>query len=244
MTKKRQKRPTQRIVFEPKASLPKEAFVLIFDLEGFSHFFSQPDVQDYVVKYLNHVFHAVSLVIDGGKHYWLEGEYEKKIMPSFLTPAHTRFLGDGALYVWTFNRGQKEKKMKDIVYFINRMWNLKIRFDEVVKKALEDVPVADLPRKIRFGFSSGSVYKLNHKNSNQEQYIGYCINLASRLQSYSRELGFICSARVDMPQKLIDEYNYLKVTAKNLSGFGKEVVIVDKKEYELLSPERREELFE
>ena len=47
-------------IFKPSASRPFKSISLLFDLEGFSGFFSQPDVHDYISKYLNLVIDAVS----------------------------------------------------------------------------------------------------------------------------------------------------------------------------------------
>jgi hypothetical protein len=150
------------------------------------------------------------------------------------------------LYIWTFKKGLKEVKERqwDITTLVNEIWNLKTFFKNLVDACADDVPVADLPRKIRFGITAGSVYKLTYENSNRNEYIGYCINLASRLQSYCRDIGFIASARVELPQKILKEYGYIKVLAKNLKGFPSEIVIVDKKEYDHLEPKLRKDLFD
>ena len=231
------------IKFKPQASPATQALVLTFDLEGFSRFFSQPDVHYYVPRFLNRVFDAVSIVINGGKDYWTPNISQVK---PFLIPVHQKFLGDGALYIWTFKKGIKEFKDNELknTTFINMVWNLKKFFGNVVKACSDDVPVVDLPERIRFGVTAGSVYKLTYSQSNRNEYIGYCINLASRLQSYCRELGFIASARIGLPQKILDKYGYIKVIAKNLKGFPKEIVIVDKKEFNELSEEIKEELFD
>jgi class 3 adenylate cyclase len=232
-----------KLIFKEQAGMAREAFVLVFDLEGFSTFFSQPDVQEYVSRYLNRIFDAVSKNFYGGWYYW--GDEEKdKTLPSFLEPSHVKFLGDGALYIWTFKKGERDKYKNEILYFINRCWNLKNSFLKIVNRCSEDVPVADLPRRIRFGFASGSVNKLTYKYSDRTEYIGYCINLASRLQSYCRELGFIASARIRFSNRIIRQHRYHKVWAKKLLGFPKEAVIVDKEEYEKLPDKTKKELFE
>jgi class 3 adenylate cyclase len=231
------------ISFKPEASHPTQALVLLFDLGGFSKFFSQPDAHLYVPKFLNRIFNCVSLIINGGQRFWLQDDSMRK---PFLLPVHQKFLGDGALYIWTFQKGMKEfdEKSQDIILFINELWNLKNTFSNVLEHCKDEVPVVDLPNRIRFGLAAGSVYKLTYENSTQTEYIGYPINLASRLQGYCRDLGFIASARINMKEKTLSKHGYLKVIAKNLKGFPKEIVIVDEKEYEKLDPKIREELFE
>jgi len=225
------------ITFEPKAGNPINALVMMFDLSGFSRFFSQPDVQQYVPKYLNKIFNCVSININGGNDWWGESP---GYLSSLKPPIHQKFLGDGALYLWNLN----DFGQTNVVILANRLWNLKNGFEKVSGACSEEVPVIDLPEKIRFGLSAGSVYKLTYTNSIQTEYIGYPINLASRLQGYCRDLGFIASARLNLPPKKLSENGYIKVIAKNLKGFPKEIVIVDGTEYEELDNETREQLFE
>ena len=227
--------------FKPTASRAKLAIVLIFDLENFSKFFNQPDVELYVTKFLNRVFECVSIVYGGGTAYW----YKKpQRYHPLWTPTHTKFLGDGGLYIWTLRQGQKTFDRKTLVYLVNRLWNLKNNFDEVVKACSDDVPVVDLPKKIRFGLSLGYVHQLTYSTSPETEYIGYSINLASRLQAYCRELGFIASARLGIPESLLTENNYIKVIAKDLKGFPPELVVVDKGEFSKLPAVVQKQLFE
>jgi len=57
-------------MFEPAASPPIDALVIVFDLEGFSRFFAQPDVHVYVPGFLNKVFQAIRIVFHGGIPFW------------------------------------------------------------------------------------------------------------------------------------------------------------------------------
>ena len=230
------------LIFKGTASQPQSALALLFDLEGFSQFFSQPDVQDYVTKFLNRIFDCISVCINGGTTYWKDS---RKPIKGIARPAHVKFLGDGALYLW--NTGEEEGCLDEQtkIYLLNRLWNLQSNFGVVLKAARDDVPVADLPRRIRFGLAQGTVYRLGYAgDSGASEYIGYCINLASRLQGYCRELGFIASARLNLPQDVLDENGYIKVVAKKLSGFPREVVVVDKDELRRLPVETRRDLFE
>lgn len=167
------------INFKSEASHPIQALVLIFDLSGFSKFFSQPDVNQYVPKFLNRIFNCMSIIINGGDAYW--GDTNDRKYTPFLPPVHQKFLGDGALYIWTFHKGlaeldEKAESEEKIIHFVNRLWIIKNSFEKVLAKCSEDVPVIDLPNKIRFGLSAGSVYKLTYANSTQSEYIGYPIN--------------------------------------------------------------------
>ena len=224
--------------FNLTASPPELGLVLMFDLDGFSKFFSQPDVHLYVPKYINRIFEAMSIVIYGGVSYWKDNE---KLHP-FIEPAQWKYMGDGALYIWTLK--DIEQSNKDILFFINKLWNIKNYFHNIIQRCSEDVPVVDFPKRIRFGLAAGSIYKLTYTQSSAVEYIGYCINLASRLQSYCRELGFIASARLGLPKGELARHGYMKVVAKKLRGFPKEIVIVDEKEFADLDQSTRNDLFE
>ncbi len=223
-------------VFKPEASISEQALILIFDLEGFSNFFSSPDVNQYVPNYLNQIFGNMKIIISGGIPYW----EENTLYNPLPDPTHWKFLGDGALYIWQMDKMKEE----ELVFLLNRLWNIKHHFKKIIDKISADVPVENIPKRIRFGLAAGSVYRLLYHKSRDEEYIGYSINLAARLQSYCKDLGFIASARVRIPDATIREHNYMKVIAKNIKGFPREIVIVDKEEYNVLDSKKKEYLFD
>ena len=226
--------------FTGKASYPKNAVALLYDLEGFSRFFNQPDVQEYVPVFLNYVSAAVGVNLFGGEAYWA---YNATIDPLEIEVAHEKFMGDGALYILLPPAGASDFPAGTLQHLCNRLWTLKNRFDAVVNRALEMVPVVEVPRKVRFGLSRGSVYELQAEGSTASEYIGFSINLASRLQKYCPELGFIASARLMLSNREIEKHGFMKVVATQLRGFADEIVLIDRVEYEALSEEIRTRLF-
>ena len=226
--------------FSSKASLPKNAVALLYDLEGFSRFFNQPDVQDYVPVFLNHISAAVGVNLFGGRAYWA---HNATIDPLEVQVAHEKFTGDGALYILLPPEGATDFSVNTLQHLCNRFWTLKNRFNEVVSRALEEVPVAEVPHNVRFGLCRGSVYELGGGETQTSEYIGYGINLASRLQKYCPELGFIASARLKLPDRELARHGYLKVVATQLRGFPNEIVLVDREEFMSLPEETRKGLF-
>lgn len=214
---------------------------MIYDLVGFSKFFNQPDVQDYVPRFINHISSVIATVIYGGESYWTT---KTKTFEPLLAPVHEKFLGDGGLYIWLPPEGAKEFSKKFVTNLCNRLWNIQNNFYEILRKCAEDIPVYELPQGIRFGLARGTVYELTNRKTREREYIGFCINLASRLQKYCSELAFVASARIEIPESILKEFRYIKVVATKLKGFPKEIVVVDAEEYDELSPEIREELFE
>jgi class 3 adenylate cyclase len=232
---------TSTFRFLSKASHPKNSIALMYDLEGFSKFFNQPDVQHYVPAFLNTVSRAVDVCLYGGKTFWKDPN--ENFAPLSLVIAHEKFMGDGALYIMLPKKGESDFSTEALRALCNRLWNLKNQFSGVVKSALDDVPVFEVPQRIRFGVSRGSVYELQKPNTSTREFIGFCINQASRLQSYCPDLGFVASARLMIPDKTLKEHGYRKVVAKKIKGFPNEVVIVDNGEFEGLSSEVRADLF-
>jgi class 3 adenylate cyclase len=229
------------IQFDSTASQPKHGLAMIYDLEGFSVFFNQPDVQDYVPKFLNRVSEAISVLLYGGIPYWEPEPHQ--LSPLSSLPIHEKYMGDGAMYVWL--QAESEPFSQNLIgKLCNRLWNLKKFFPEVIRAAHEDLPVVDLPARIRFGIVRGNIYELRRQGSEQREYIGFCINLASRLQKYCPDLGFIASARLGLPTKSLEKHGYIRVVAKHIKGFPREIVIIDKDEWDALSPSIREQLFE
>ncbi len=228
--------------FKPKASRARNGIAMIFDLGGFSKFFSQPDVHDYIPRYLNHVTRCVEVVLFGGVQFWRP---EKKTMPPLsLLPVHRKFLGDGALYIWTPKKDSGSFTANFVNYLSNRLWNLQDKFHEINRACSDDVPVFELPTTLRIGIARGTIFQLSFEKSTGTEYIGICINLASRLQKYCPGLNFLASARLGLSQKRIEHHGYIRVVATKIRGFPKEIVIVDKKEFSELDEETRNDLFE
>ena len=227
--------------FKLSTSRPQHALVLVYDLAGFSQFFSQPDVQDYVPRFLNYVSDALTIVFNGGEPYWEDSPNED---PPLLAPIHQKFLGDGALFLWSPDGGGTQFDPQFLSDLLLRLWWLKTRFSRVVEQAKEDVPIADLPSQIRFGLARGTVYRLGRQNSMKEEYIGYPINLASRLQNYCPDLGMLISARVGIPAEDREINHWAPVIASNLRGFPRELVLVDQGEFDRLPTNTRDGLFD
>ena len=227
--------------FAPATSPPLRAVTMIYDLEGFSDFFSTPDVQDYVPTFLNHVSSAISICIFGGLTYWHRKPDHVGALD--LRVVHEKFLGDGSLYILLPPEGQSNFKETHINWLCNRLWNLRTRFHRVLESILEDVPITTIPRNIRIGIARGTLYELRSSDQTTTEYIGWCVNLASRLQRYCPQLGFIASARIKMSKADMEKHGYCRVIATKLKGFRGEYVLVDKQEFGELAAEVRDDLF-
>jgi class 3 adenylate cyclase len=229
-------RAAKPIIFEEEAKTPVKALVLVADLENFSQFFSQPDVHLYVAHFLNHIFAALNLSFAGGKIPWLDNDK----MPGFPPPIHAKFLGDGALYIWRYDN---DINLIDLFHMLSLFQG---SYKKIIAELVADFPVVDVPSGIRFGLAAGSVYRLTSSTSSTaHEYVGYAINLASRLQNYCRGVRFICSARVDLPASHLSQFSsYKRVIAKKLKGLPREIVIVESDDFQNADASERDALFD
>jgi class 3 adenylate cyclase len=179
----------------------------------------------------------MSIVIFGGEQYYTP---KKEKLKALIKPVHEKFLGDGALYLWNPSVQESDRLIQNLV---NALYNLQAWFPKLLKKAQRELPVIELPRTIRFGLSRGTIYQLTRVDGTKE-YIGICINLASRLQRYCPELNFLASARINVSEAYLNKRKYRRVVAKAIPGFPREVVIVDEDAFKKLHTETRESLFD
>lgn len=231
--------------FHTKGTPGREAVVVAFDLEGFSQFFTQQDVQLHAPDFLNVVLDAFHAIFRPGRPYWIrEGVEVENPIQNLPEPTFVKFMGDGGLYIWIAPNEDEPIDAQFQAYLMNFVWLFKRSFPRVVERARKVVPLVTLPERIRFGITRGAVYGLKRPGQLEPvDYIGFTINLAARLQSYCRELGFVASARVRIDPALAEQYDWQRVTATKLRGFQPEIVYVDKHEYEALDEKIKTSLF-
>ena len=226
------------------AERPSTGLALVFDVSGFTNFFNKPDIQDYITVYINQIIDCVETCIWGGEAFWIpEGDKAREMPTMSIKPTLRKFLGDGMLYVWEDDDKKRLAKDSVKVNLLNKLWNIHNNMSSINRMIRDYMPVADLPSTLKFGLAQGSIYKLT-ENDGSIDYIGPCINLASRLVKYCPDLNIIASSRLNLKSDTLEEHKYIKVIAKSLRSFEREIVIVDKGDYEKLSPDKKESLFE
>lgn len=209
-----------------------EALAAAFDLSGFTNFCSQVDphlaVPEYLSRFLDWLFDEIKTEFvaksyENGKELWAE------------LPFLAKFLGDGVLFLWdTQNMGGTE--------ICNVVTSLKIICDDYVDDFYPKIrtQVVGPPDMLRCGIARGRVFSVG----NGEDYVGPCINMASRLQKLSfltfcfPRRGF--DVKKYMTKSLASE---LVVRLVSIPGIGEsELVWILKEEFGKL-PEKERELF-
>lgn len=238
------------IKFKYEDNDQKHGLVMVFDLEGFTQFVNQPGVDDYhITEYLNVVFKSIDISLFGGIPFW--ADYDDSPWESFRDekyskPTHVKFTGDGALYLWTRPFASSDFNLEFILCLMNRLATVREDFISIVETCTDEIKAFNVPERIRFGFARGTVYELSGQvlaAKSQKEYVGSCINLASRLQNYCPELGFIASAKLAIPKAELSGEGYTIVSARKIRGFQSEKVIVLREEYEKLPGRTRTDLF-
>ncbi len=207
-----------------------EAIAAIFDLSGFTKFCSQVDphlsVPEYLSRFLEWLFNKVkeSTLMKSyreGKQLWSE------------LPFLAKFLGDGALFLWdtgNMNNGQ----IRNVVVECREICSAYTRdFYPEIKKTVVDAPDA-----LRCGIARGRVSCVGNGND----YVGPCINIASRLQNLSG-LTFCFSGRgFNVEEMAKSERSRFALKSIQLRGIGEERVYIFKEQFDNL-PDGEKRLF-
>lgn len=188
-----------RISFSPKKSEAQDAVVVSFDLSGFSEFCRRADAYVILPKYLARLFDELNgFLMDGweaalenlDEFFGTAGERRKVVKPEFI-----KFTGDGALMIWLTGW---DGKFSDAfcTALVMAMRNLQERIAAAVPEWEKEWRTHGLPRRAPFGIAAGVVYALREPNATffegpAADYVGYCVNLAVRLQDHCREVGFL-----------------------------------------------------
>lgn len=209
-----------------------EALAAIFDLSGFTNFCSKVDphlsVPEYLSRFLDWLFEEI-------KKEFVEESYEEGKKLYAELPFLAKFLGDGALFLWD------TENMHDVA-ICNVVAILRLICHRYIEEFYPEIrkTVVEPPDALRCGIARGRVFSVG----NGEDYVGPCINIASRLQKLSY-LRFCVSRRGFDIEKDMDEKLAAKYVLKSVSmrGIGEnELVWVRKEEFDSL-PEEEKALF-
>jgi class 3 adenylate cyclase len=186
-------------LFEQTYSRRFEAISAIIDLEGFSPFTTQPDNHRKLAEFLNFVFERVSdsLSAAGLTQTWV----------------HRKFLGDGALYIWSTEGVNSRELGTRIVLAFHNLFRV---YPTEAADIADEMGVRAVPRRIRVGIAQGEVTELRSESG--LEYVGFSINLASRLQHYCTPIGFLVSCSVSLEEEFIDSYPLMRAKTKQIRG--------------------------
>jgi hypothetical protein len=207
-----------------KAAVSRSVICAIFDLEGFTKFCNQIDpdlvIPVFLKKYLDWFFVQI-------QNETKEKEYDEGIDTWHDLPFLIKFMGDGLLVLWDISNLDLSAQGNIVLSSLSIIQ----KYSEVFLPKIKKI-VVDPPNKLRCGITKGKVYSVGDGND----YVGQCINFASRLQklpgasfAFSNrgidlEEAFKKEARADFIEKIIES-----------RGVGEnELVYILKEEFDLM----------
>jgi class 3 adenylate cyclase len=203
-----------------------EAVAAIFDLSSFTSFCNQVDAYLAIPAFLNNFFDWLfSSII-----YGLTDEDGERTYFWADLPILVKFTGDGILVVWNAHRMKEDQICRLAATLYNICYAYRQDFYPQINRI-----VSKPPSVLRCGVARGKVFSVGNGND----YIGHCINTASRLCSLN-PLTFCFPQRGFAVQEyLAPEYAQLFVPKYiSVRGVGEnELVWVVKEEFDNL-PER------
>jgi len=211
-----------------------EALISIFDLAGFTSFCNQRDphltVPEFLDKFLRWLFYEILELLDDGSRSLEERCFEARL-PNFV-----KFMGDGVLLIWELGDGNS----RDLNHIDNRKiiealrqvcqayhWDFLNRIENQFHNA---------PDCLRCSIVQGQLVSLGQG----KEYVGQCINLASRLVKQIR-LSFVISQKgIKLERHMYCGNPNEAIVKKKLKidGIGTEIVYILKKEFDAL-PEKQ-----
>lgn len=171
----------------------------VIDLEGFTPFCTQPDNPQKLPSFLNFVFNKVddSFQAAGLSESW----------------AHRKFLGDGALYVWRLKPNEEKALGTKIVLALHNLYRT---YPTEILDEIDELNIRAAPKRIRVGIAQGEITELQADYG--QEYAGFAINLAARLQHYCTPIGFLVSCSVPIDDSLLSEYSLVRVRTRKIRG--------------------------
>lgn len=211
-------------------SIVRTVICTIFDLEEFTKFSKQMDPQLAVPVFLNDY---LGWFFDQIKAETQMEEYDEGIQTWHDLPFFVKFMGDGMLLLFG-TEGVGEIAQRNILTSCLAICNrYRLEFYGHIKQS-----VSDVPNKLRCGIAKGNVSSVGNRND----YVGPCINFASRLQNLPGSTIAFANRGFNVETKWTKEM-LSRWLAKSIfvKGIGdSELIYIRKREYEQMSSEDQE----
>jgi hypothetical protein len=199
----------------------QEALAAVFDLEGFTSFCNQIEphlvVPEFLHDFLVWLFDEISIESK-------QKETTEAVVLWNQFPFFTKFMGDGVLFLWDTTIMYNEQIGNVVASLVNITRHYQTNFLPQIKKV-----VAKAPPRLRGGVARGQVISIG----NGEDYVGACINVASRIQKLS-SFSFAFSRRGFSLEKHFvpstrEIFQLIRTTIRGLSD--EELLYVTKNEF-------------
>lgn len=209
-----------------------EGLAVILDLKDFTRFCDQRDshnaVPEFLDEFLEWLFGAIrDETLDTDQQV---NKDSSEVVLWFHLPIFGKFLGDGVLLLWDVTDMSKEARRNVVQAFDLICVDYKRVFLKQIRGRF-----ATPPSKLRCGIAQGLVTSI----ANGKDYVGMCINIASRLQKLAEDSFSFGFSRKGMEQtKGSDWYEDFRLIKFKIRGMARpELIYVLKREFVRLSRE-------
>ena len=206
-----------------------DSLAAFFDLEGFTSFCNQIDPQLVIPEYLDQLLNWLFFRLTG---VFVKEEQKDMVILWGKFPFFSKFLGDGILFLWD-TAGLGQVSMGNIVVNLHRVCRSYVEeFLPQMSKSLAKVPV-----RLRCGIARGEVIAIG----GGKDFVGSCINVASRLQKVS-QLSFVFARKGFNPEECFSAKWQSEFVAKSIRISGldhEELVMILRNEFENLNDEEK-----
>jgi len=207
----------------------KEAIAAVFDLSGFTRFCNQVDsylnIPRFFNDFLNWFFTSIQAALT-------EEDYGDRSTVWAEFPFFVKFLGDGLLLLWNTSR-MTEDQICRIAFSLYEICYA-YRYDFYPRMSMA---VNKPPQILKCGVARGKVFTIG----NDKDYVGHCINNASRLSQIG-VLSFCIPHRgFQIKEYITPEYDRIfALEHLSIRGIGEnELVWVLREEYEKLTEKNK-----
>jgi len=214
-----------------KESKVTNALAVIFDLEGFTAFCNQLDPHLVVPEYLSEF---LPWLFDDIVQQFSKEKREGKVLIWGALPFFAKFTGDGVLFLWNTDLCKGLMGVGNVVGSLRQICD---DYETVFLPRMEAAH-SKVPRRLRVGICRGQVLSIG----DGQDYVGPCINMASRLQKLG-SLSFAISRRgFDPAQCMPSRARQYVIKKASIRDIGDEFIVIRADEYESL-PAKEKKLF-
>lgn len=207
----------------------------VFDLEGFTRFCNQVDshlvVPLFTRTFLAWMFTTLREMVIVDREHYDEAPPDESITVYGALPVYAKFLGDGILLLWD----------TDQLPSAGGIWNVIMVLDDLAESyhagfyEIERTRFGYMPQRLRLGIARGQIIGFDKGTD----YVGSCINLASRLQKLPGLTYAVSSRGLDLSE-ISDPESY-EIKKVNIRGIGDdERIFVRSAEFAALGAEDQE----
>jgi len=225
----------------------RTALAVVIDLENFTKFTANSDphlfVPDFIDRFISWFFTSFRKSI-------VDRSEDDIVYLQTLLPFYVKYLGDGLLLLWEIDyqgsaeyaqtAGTESKReiqgdLGNLISILRDICNLYT--SDFLPEA--NTHYTNVPQRLRCGIAQGLVCDLG----NGSDYVGPCINMASRLQKVAGLGIAILKRGIDLDLSQSHELAQSVIRKKcNIRGHGDEIIYVFKADFEALSEEDKRQL--